>query len=110
MTRASLIATLSGAPSLDGKELSGAAAVCRFRASTSRARRQLNPEWLRSHFRGELLYELNVERDLNEALLSRIPVENRIVSWHGEAADVAQLQRKFEEICGGSGAFLQARK
>ncbi len=33
-----------------------------------------------------------------EALLSRIPVEQRIVSWRGEAADVAYLQRKLEEI------------
>lgn len=44
------------------------------------------------------MFEIDVERDLDEELLCRIPVEQRIVSWQGEASDVAHLQRKVEEI------------
>jgi 3-dehydroquinate dehydratase/shikimate dehydrogenase len=60
--------------------------------------RLVNPDWLRSHFRGRVLYELDAERDLNEETLSTIPAEQRIVSWCGEAADVAELQRRLAEI------------
>jgi 3-dehydroquinate dehydratase/shikimate dehydrogenase len=59
---------------------------------------QLSPEWIRHHFRGEPLYELDLEHDLNEATLREIPAANRIVSWTGNAADVAQLQSKFAEM------------
>ena len=45
-----------------------------------------------------MLYELNVEHDLNEALLSRIPPEQRIVSWYGEASDLAELQTRFAQL------------
>jgi 3-dehydroquinate dehydratase/shikimate dehydrogenase len=80
----------------------------------------LNPEWIRQHFHGRLLYttdtlahrqqclkeaaraydlvELNAEHDLDEALLSEIPVEKRLVSWYGHAADLAALQRRFDKI------------
>ena len=98
MTRASLIATLSPSPALDGKELTALPAAVDFLELPLHFVDDLNAEWLRQHFRGELLYEVNVERDLNDARLNRIPVEQRIVSWHGEAADLAELQRKLEEI------------
>ncbi|HSK64695.1 MAG TPA: hypothetical protein VK893_12670 [Pyrinomonadaceae bacterium] len=98
MTPASLIATLSTAPAPDGKELCGLPKTVDFLQLPGSVAGEMNDEWLRHHFRGELLYELAVERDLDETLLSRIPVEHRIVSWHGEAADVVQLRRKLEEI------------
>ena len=98
MTPASLIATLSKAPAPDGKELYGLPKAVDFLQLPGSVAGDLNAEWLRQHFRGELLYELDAARDLDESLLSRIPVEQRTVSWHGEAADVVQLQRKLEEI------------
>jgi len=58
----------------------------------------LYPERILRHFHGQLLYELDIEHDLNETRLSRIPVEQRIVSWHGKVSNLAQLQRKFAEL------------
>ena len=86
MTRASLIATLSSAPSPDGKELAALPPCVEFVEVRRDLAGQLSREWIRNHFHGEPLYELNVERDLNEATLGAIPVENRIVSWSGKAA------------------------
>jgi len=59
---------------------------------------ELNAGWLRQHFHGEVLYELDVERDRDARLLSRIPIEQRIVSWHGSAANVTDLQRRLAEM------------
>jgi 3-dehydroquinate dehydratase/shikimate dehydrogenase len=98
MTRASLIATLSSTPSPDGKELAALPSCVEFLEVRRELVGQLSPEWIRNHFRGEPLYELNLEHDLNEATLREIPAANRIVSWTGNAADVAQLQSKFAEM------------
>jgi 3-dehydroquinate dehydratase/shikimate dehydrogenase len=98
MTRASLIATLSSTPSPDGKELAALPSCVEFLEVRRELVGQLSPEWIRHHFRGEPLYELDLERDLNEATLREIPPEKRIVSWSGNAADVAQLQSKFAEM------------
>jgi 3-dehydroquinate dehydratase/shikimate dehydrogenase len=98
MTRASLIATLSKAPTPDGKELTALPKAVDFLEVRPGLVRDLNAEWLRQHFRGELLYEFNVEHDLGEALLSQIPIERRIVAWYGEAPDLPRLQRKVAEI------------
>jgi 3-dehydroquinate dehydratase/shikimate dehydrogenase len=98
MTLASLIATLSKTPAADGKELAALPTTVDFLEVPAAFVDELNPTWLRRHFHGELLYEVNVDRDLDEALLSRIPVEQRIVSWQGVASDVADLRRKLEEI------------
>jgi 3-dehydroquinate dehydratase/shikimate dehydrogenase len=56
------------------------------------------PEWVSQHYADRVLYELNTKDNLNEERLNRIPVEQRIVSWYGEARDLAQLQRVFAEI------------
>lgn len=98
MTRASLIATLSKAPAADGYELSGLPGGVDFVAVPSRFAAGLNAEWLREHYHGDLLFEIDVDRDFDDALLRRIPVEQRIVSWHGEASSVADLQRKLENM------------
>lgn len=55
-------------------------------------------DWIRQRFHGRVLYEINSERDLNEALLSSIPPDARIVSWYGAASELPQLQRKWAEI------------
>jgi 3-dehydroquinate dehydratase/shikimate dehydrogenase len=59
---------------------------------------ELNAGWLRQHFHGEVLYELDVERDRDAKLLSQIPIEQRVVSWYGEAANVTELQQRLAEI------------
>jgi 3-dehydroquinate dehydratase/shikimate dehydrogenase len=107
MTRASLIATLSSAPSPDGKELAALPPCVEFVEVRSDLVGQLKPEWIRNHFRGEPLYELNLEHDLNEAILRDVPVENRIISWYGNATDVAQLQSKFAELAAVPARFYK---
>ena len=107
MTRASLIATLSSAPTTDGKELAALPPCVEFVEVRRYLAGQLSREWIRNHFHGEPLYELNVERDLNEATLGAIPVENRIVSWSGKAADVADLQSKFAELAAVPARFYK---
>ena len=64
-------------------------------------------DWIGKHFRGRVLYELNAERDLNDELLSAIPTEARIISWSGEAADLAQLQQKWAEISRAPARFYK---
>ena len=97
-TRASLIATLSTAPEIDGKGLQALPETVDFLEIPSHLVHALDTEWLSRNFRGDVLYELNVARDFDRALLSRTPVDQRIVSWQGKATDAAHLQRKLEEI------------
>ncbi|HKS09967.1 MAG TPA: type I 3-dehydroquinate dehydratase [Pyrinomonadaceae bacterium] len=95
MTRASLIANLSTPLSADGRELRALPPSVEFvelRAGL------VDPEWVSQHFSGQILYELKVEDDLNEDVLNRIPVEQRIVSWYGEASNLAELQARFSEV------------
>jgi 3-dehydroquinate dehydratase / shikimate dehydrogenase len=98
ITRASLIARLSKLPAAYENELAALPKNVDFVEVPSSLVDALNLESLRRHFAGEVLFEIDVERDLDEELLCRIPVEQRIVSWQGEASDVARLQRKVEEI------------
>jgi 3-dehydroquinate dehydratase/shikimate dehydrogenase len=42
--------------------------------------------------------ELEGSRDLSERLLAQIPIEKRLVSWHGPANDLAELQARFERL------------
>jgi 3-dehydroquinate dehydratase / shikimate dehydrogenase len=98
MNNTSLIASLTFAPSPDGNELAALPASVEWLAVRADVARLVSPEWLRNHFRGRVLYELDAERDLNEQTLSRIPAEERIVSSTGEATEVADLQRRVAEI------------
>jgi 3-dehydroquinate dehydratase/shikimate dehydrogenase len=95
MTRASLIANLSTPPSPEGRELSALPSSVEFVALRAGV---ANPEWVSQRFSGSVLYELNVEDGLDETLLGRIPVEQRIVSWSGEASSLADLQSRFAEL------------
>jgi 3-dehydroquinate dehydratase / shikimate dehydrogenase len=98
ITRASLIARLSKLPAAYENELAALPKNVDFVEVPSSLVDALNLESLGRHFAGGVLFEIDVERDLDEELLCRIPVEQRIVSWQGEASDVARLQRKVEEI------------
>jgi 3-dehydroquinate dehydratase/shikimate dehydrogenase len=83
----------------------------------------IDPDWLRSHFKGRLLYalrtpgvvpnrlarlktaarfydrvELEAETDLCEELLDAVPAEKRLVSWYGSAASLSQLTDHFGQL------------
>jgi 3-dehydroquinate dehydratase/shikimate dehydrogenase len=44
------------------------------------------------------LVELESSTDLSESLLALIPVEKRLVSWHGAAVDLSRLQAIFARL------------
>jgi len=82
----------------------------------------IDPEWLRDHFKGRLLYsfragealnrserlktaaqsydriELEVETDASEELLALIPAEKRLLSWYGRVNDLSQLNDRFTQV------------
>ena len=84
----------------------------------------IDPEWLRDHFKGRLLYsfrtedglalnrperlktaarfydriELEVETDASEELLQLIPVEKRLLSWYGKVNDLSELNDRFTQL------------
>ncbi|HVS01321.1 MAG TPA: type I 3-dehydroquinate dehydratase [Thermoanaerobaculia bacterium] len=44
------------------------------------------------------LVDLEGERDLEPALLAEVPAEKRLISWHGPAAESADLVERFETM------------
>ena len=82
----------------------------------------IDPEWLRNHFKGGLLYslragstlnraerlkaaarfydriELEIETDVSPELLEVVPVEKRLVSWYGKVDDLLQLNNRFAQL------------
>jgi 3-dehydroquinate dehydratase/shikimate dehydrogenase len=42
--------------------------------------------------------DLEAERDLNDALLQAVPVEKRVLSWHGTGREASQLERQFQAM------------
>ena len=107
LTRTSLIATLSTALSPDGAELATLPRSVEYLALPADLFGTFSEERLRQNFPGSVLYELDAKRDLDEALLRRIPIEQRIVSWSGVAADLDELQRRFAEISATPARFYK---
>src|ERR1700755_1389018 len=122
MPHPSLIATLWQPPSLDGAELTAlpdSVDVLEVRADLVG---DIDPEWLRNHFHGRLLYavraedaasinrrerfqnaaqfydriELEIETD--SELFEVIPVEKRLLSWYGRVNDLSQLNDRFTQL------------
>ena len=122
MRRASLIATLSELPSPAGAELSAFPASVEWLEVRADLLGDLDPEWLRSHFAGRLLYtlrtydapdrlqrlkaaaplydriELEASRDLSEELLQQVPPEKRLMSWYGNVTELSDLKDRFEQL------------
>jgi len=98
LTRASLIASLATVPSPDGKELAALPTCVDALEIPARFAGVLDPDWLRQYFNGRVLYELDHTRAIDEKTLRAIPPEARIVSWSGEATDVADLQRRLAQL------------
>src|SRR4030095_7170807 len=42
--------------------------------------------------------ELEGSRDLSQKLLAQIPIEKRLISWHGAANDLSELQARFKRL------------
>ena len=122
MAHASLIATLLDAPSADGADLAALPAAVEWLEVRADRVGDIDPDWLRSHFKGRLLYsfhtesgqfseraqhlqaaahrgydriELEAETDPSEETLNSIPVEKRLISWYGKAGD---LTERFEQL------------
>lgn len=130
MAETSLIACLVTPPSPSGAELADLPTSVGWLEVRSDLLGDINPEWLRSHFRGRLLYSLRSQaeggadseslqrrhlrlataarsydrveiegcRDFTDSLLTKIPIEKRVVSWQGAAGDLAELQARFSQM------------
>lgn len=122
MAHASLIATLMYPPSSDGADLAALSDAVEWLEVRADLVGDIDPEWLRSHFKGRLLYALRAEngRDANRAqrlqaaarsydrvelegavdqeLLQSIPSEQRLLSCYGHVADLATLTERFEQL------------
>jgi 3-dehydroquinate dehydratase/shikimate dehydrogenase len=124
MPHSSLIATLFEPPSPDGAELTALPDAVEWLEVRADRVGDIDPEWLRSHFHGRLLYafrtenapslnrperlrnaarfydriELEVETDVSEDLLALIPAEKRLLSWYGKVNDLSQLNDRFAQL------------
>jgi 3-dehydroquinate dehydratase / shikimate dehydrogenase len=134
MAHASLIATLLDPPSPDGTDLTALPAAVEWLEVRADRTGDIDPDWLRNHFKGRLLYtlrsepgqlseraqrlqaaaqrgydriELEVETDLSEDVLRSIPAEKRLVSWYGKVNDLAQLTARFEQLTSVSAAVYK---
>ena len=122
MARASLIATLIAPPSPDGTELTALPDSVEWLEVRADLLGDIDPEWVRSHFRGRLLYslrtheapdrqqrlkaaarfydriELETDTDLSDELFQQIPSEKRLLAWYGQASELSELNDRFEQI------------
>lgn len=122
MARPALIATLFESPSPDGSELTALPASVEWLEVRADLVGDIDPDWLRDHFRGRLLYsfriqdgverrerlktaarfydrlELQAATDLSDELLQLIPQEKRLISWYGSVSDFTELSQRFEHI------------
>ena len=125
MAHASLIANLINPPFSDGADLAALPAAVEWLQLCAHRTGHIDPEWLRDHFKGRLLFslrtepgydapnrvellkaaartydriELEVDTDLSEDLLQLIPPEKRLLSWYGKAKDLKELTSRFEQL------------
>jgi len=130
MPHPSLIATLLEPPSPDGAELTALPEEVDMLEVRADIVGDIDPDWLRSHFKGRLIYafrsqdessltrperlqnvakfydriELEIETDVSEELLALIPAEKRLLSWYGRVQDVSQLNDRFAQLSSVSAA------
>jgi len=124
MAHASLIATLLDPPSPDGTDLAALPDAVEWLEVRADRVGDIDPEWLRSHFKGRLLFasrtqdgrdqfanraqrlqtaarfydrvELEVATD--QVSLELIPPEQRLLSWYGHVNDLSTLTERFEQL------------
>ncbi|HEX2269305.1 MAG TPA: hypothetical protein VHH35_07220, partial [Pyrinomonadaceae bacterium] len=121
MTKTSLIACLSAPPSPNGVELTLLPDSVQWLEVRADLVGDIDPDWLRDHFRGRLLYsfrtnepdrqrrllaaaeqydrvELDADRDVASELLSQVPQEKRLVSWYGQVTNLSELRDRFDLV------------
>ena len=122
MAHASLIATLLDPPSSDGTDLTALPQSVEWLEVRADRVGDIDPDWLRSHFGGRLLYsfrnkdgdarrkrlenaaqfydrvELQADTDLNSELLQHIPPEKRLLSYYGNITELTELEGRFEQL------------
>jgi 3-dehydroquinate dehydratase / shikimate dehydrogenase len=124
MTQTSLIATLLAPPSPNGVELTSLPDSVQWLDVRADLVGELDPDWLRDHFHGRLIYsfrndsfatidrperllaaanrydrvELDADRDFSPELLSLVPQEKRLVSWYGPVQNSSELRERFDRI------------
>src|ERR1051325_1647620 len=123
MTLPSLIATLFDPPSPVGADLTALSEAVDWLEVRADRVGDIDPEWLRSHFPGRLLYSLPTQNaalnrperlktaarfydrielegatDYSEELLQAIPAEKRLLSWYGNVKHLAELNDRFGQL------------
>ncbi|HJY28818.1 MAG TPA: type I 3-dehydroquinate dehydratase, partial [Pyrinomonadaceae bacterium] len=123
MAHASLIATLLNSPSLDGADLAALPESVEWLEVRADRVGDIDPEWLRNHFKGRLIYALRTDdgRDQfgnraqrlqgaarfydrielevsDQEFLKLIPPEQRLLSWYGHVNDLSTLTDRFEQL------------
>ena len=122
MARPLLIASLLEPPSSDGIELTALPASVEWLEVRADLVGDIDPDWLRDHFRGRLLYSLRIHdsvdslqrlktaaryydrielqagADLSDELLQHIPPEKRVISWYGSVSDLTEISERFEHV------------
>lgn len=121
---ASLIATLFDPPSPDGADLAALPDAVEWLEVRADRVGDIDPEWLRSHFKGRLLYALRTQDGHDQfsnrahrlqtascfydrielaiandqELLQLIPPERRVLSWYGHVNNLSTLTERFEQL------------
>src|SRR5215510_4923725 len=124
MARVSLIATLLDSPSLDGADFAALPESVEWLEVRADRVGDIDPDWLRNHFRGRLLYALRtqdghdhfgnraqrlqtaarfydrveLEAATDQELFQVIPPEQRLHSWYGHVNDLSTLTERFEQL------------
>lgn len=123
MAHASLIATLLDSPSVDGADLAALPESVEWLEVRADRVGEIDPEWLRNHFKGRLIYALRTDdgRDQfgnraqrlqaaarfydrielevsDQEFLKLIPPEQRLLSWYGHVNDLSTLTDRFEQL------------
>jgi 3-dehydroquinate dehydratase/shikimate dehydrogenase len=121
MTDTSLIATLLAPPSPTGAELSALPVSVQWLEVRADLTGELDPDWLRDHFRGRLIYsfrdesidrhqrltaaaerydrvELDADRDCTAELLDLVPPDKRLVAWYGRVNNSSELRDRFDHV------------
>lgn len=122
MARPLLIATLLEPPSPDGREINALPDLVDWLEIRADLTGDIDPDWLRSHFRGRLLYSLKTQQDtdrqhrlktaarfydrielqgsvdVSDELLQLIPPEKRLLSWYESVNELTELSQRFEQL------------
>lgn len=122
MSEPSLIASLLTPPSPSGAELIALPDSVEWLEVRADLTGEIDPDWLRHHFRGRLIYafrnrddpdrqqrlitaaqrydriEMESDRDCSQELLTAVPQEKRIVSWYGQANNLSELRDRFDHV------------